>query len=217
MSKGDKLGEGAKAQTLQGDPSRSCPSFVTTPIPLLCKHRSIVQVNVQNPEKVDAWRWRRPDLEFLLHQFKGLRVTQQYRLTQQQLAALGPQGKAPLAQVEMEMLGKVVDDFLAQLAAQLSRSPRTADSAACVDQSEGLSDKAPGMTSGESGSPGADTRTAEEGMGQRVTDPAQGGVAPTERTGVKKGQRKNPIKSQVQKKKGLQKQRLQLKAGKHGR
>ena len=42
-------------------------------------------------------------------------MTQQYREKQQQLSALDPEGRAPLAKAQMEMLCKVVDDFLVQL------------------------------------------------------------------------------------------------------
>ena len=69
----------------------------------------------QQSAQTPNWRWAETDLSLLLQQFKGLKVTQQYREKQQQLSALGPEGKAPLAKAQMEMLSKVVDDFLIQL------------------------------------------------------------------------------------------------------
>ena len=93
-----------------------------------------MQVNTQQPASVDSWHWAAADLKLLLQQFRGLKVTQQYKLTQQQLTALGPEGKAPLARVEMEMLGKVVNDFLVQLGAQPSGEPSAAGSAAAMSQ-----------------------------------------------------------------------------------
>ena len=61
------------------------------------------------------WRWAETDINLLLQQTKGLKVTQQYIKKQQQLSAVGPEGKSILAEAQMELLGKVVDDVLAQL------------------------------------------------------------------------------------------------------
>lgn len=70
---------------------------------------------MQQSAHTPNWQWAQTDLNLLLQQFKALSVTQQYREKQQQLAALGPEGKGPLAKAQMDMLSKVVDDFLVQL------------------------------------------------------------------------------------------------------
>lgn len=159
------------------------------------------QVDVQQPERVDSWRWADLDLRLLLEQFRGLKVTQQYKQTQMQLTALGPEGQAPLARVQMEMLGKVVDDFLAQLGAQLGSSP-----AAAVAP--------PGLTE-----PGTDTEA--EGSWSKLGDVDDGrglskGLAKG-RGGSKGDARRGEVggltSSQVKKKTGLQQKREQLKAG----
>ena len=159
-----------------------------------------MQVNTQQPASVDSWHWAAADLKLLLQQFRGLKVTQQYKLTQQQLTALGPEGKAPLARVEMEMLGKVVNDFLVQLGAQPSGEPSAAGSAAAMSQ------------------PDADD--AEVGHVDPVGPPSEGTSAHQGSYGhaqAGKGFRGSPGKtltsSQIKKKKEVQQQREQLKAG----
>ena len=174
-----------------------------------------VQVDVRQPDKVDSWYWAEADLKLLLQQFRGLKVTQQYKLTQKQLTALGPEGKAPLARVEMEMLGKVVNDFLAQLGPQLSSSPAAAEAAAGVSQPSngtsssysGLAEDVSGMTGVSLGSINAVLGTRGEHLG------SQAGQQQDPRGAVRMGPGKQLTNSQVKKKNGLQKQREQLKAG----
>jgi len=175
-------------------------------------------VDVQDPDKVDSWHWDEVDLKLLLQQFRGLKVTQQYKMTQKQLTALGPEGKAPLARVEMEMLGKVVNDFLAQLAAQLSISRAAAESAASVSQPDeespsgyqGLTDESLGMASGSLGSLHDGLGTQDQRQGSKY-----GAVAKQAgpKGGARAGEGKTLTSTQVKKKNGLQKQREQLKAG----
>ena len=158
-------------------------------------------MDVQQAERVDSWRWADLDLHLLLQQFRGLKVTQQYKQTQMQLTALGPEGQAPLARVQMEMLGKVVDDFLAQLGAQLSSSPSAAEAS-------------PGLTES-----GADTEAEGSWSTLGDVDGGQGlskGLAKG-RGGSKGGAGRGEVgvltSSQVKKKTGLQQKREQLKAG----
>ncbi len=173
-----------------------------------------VQVDVRQPDKVDSWYWAEADLKLLLQQFRGLKVTQQYKLTQKQLTALGPEGKAPLARVEMEMLGKVVNDFLAQLGPQLSSSPAAAEAAAGVSQpgngtssgDSGLAEDGSGMTGVSLGSTGAVLGTRGGHLGSQAEQQDPKGA-------VRVGPGKSLTNSQVKKKNGLQKQREQLKAG----
>ena len=146
---------------------------------------------------MDAWRWAEADLRLLLQQFRGLKVTQQYKQTQKQLTALGPEGQAPLARVQMEMLGKVVNDFLAQLGAQLSNSPAAAGLPA-------------------SGTTKADTDLGAQGRMVK-SEPVEGVDG---EMGVSKGPGRGQGGSggelstnQVNKKNGLQHKREQMKAG----
>lgn len=73
------------------------------------------QVLTQQASQAGKWQWAEADLGLLLQQFKGLKVIQQYTVTQKQLAAQGPEGKLALAKAQMQMLSKVVGDFLLQL------------------------------------------------------------------------------------------------------
>jgi len=174
-----------------------------------------VQVDVHHPDKVDSWYWAEADLKLLLQQFRGLKVTQQYKLTQKQLTALGPEGKAPLARVEMEMLGKVVNDFLAQLGPQLGSSSAAAEAAAGVSHPgndtsssySGLAEDVSGMTGVSLGSTDAVLGTRGEHLGSQV------GQQQDPRGAFRVGPGKPLTNSQVKKKNGLQKQREQLRAG----
>ena len=159
-----------------------------------------MQVNVQQPGSVDSWHWAAADLKLLLQQFRGLKVTQQYKLTQQQLTALGPEGKAPLARVEMEMLGKVVNDFLVQLGAQPSGESSAAGSAAAMSQPD-AEDAEAGYVD-PMGSPNEGIAAQQGSYGQAQAGKGLGG-----------SQGKTLTSSQIKKKKGLQQQREQLKAG----
>ena len=155
------------------------------------------QVDVRQPDRVDSWRWAELDLRLLLQQFRGLKVTQQYKQTQMQLAALGHEGQAPLARVQMEMLGKVVNDFLAQLGAQLSSSPAAAEATPGLTdtEAEGSWSKTGGMDGGQGVSKGlAQGRGGSKGANGR-------------------GEVGALTSSQVKKKTGLQQKREQLKAG----
>ena len=170
---------------------------------------------MRQPDKVDSWYWAEADLKLLLQQFRGLKVTQQYKLTQKQLTALGPEGKAPLARVEMEMLGKVVNDFLAQLGPQLSGSSAAAEAAAGMSQPgndtsssySGLAEDVSGMTGVSLGSTDAVLGTRGEHLGSQV------GQQQDPRGAVRVGPGKSLTNSQVKKKDGLQKQREQLRVG----
>ena len=172
-------------------------------------------MDVQQPNNVDNWQWAEVDLKLLLQQFRGLKVTQQYKLTQKQLTDLGPEGKAPLARVEMEMLGKVVNDFLAQLEAQPRDSLAAAEPAASVSQADaelqpGYDSFVEGSSSihkGPLGSPDERQGNRNRGMGSE----AKQQIKPT--PDIKKKEGKVLTSTQVQKKNGLQKQREQLKAG----
>lgn len=159
------------------------------------------QVDVQQQERVDSWRWADSDLRLLLQQFRGLRVTQQYKQTQQQLSALGPEGQAPLARVQMEMLGKVVNDFLAQLGAQLSRSPAAAEAAPAVNELEA-----------ETEAEGSWSKPEAVDGGQGVSKGLAKGRGGS-KGGAGRGQVGGLTSSQVKKKTGLQQRREQLKAG----
>lgn len=160
-------------------------------------------MDVQQPERVDSWRWADPDLRLLLQQFRGLKVTQQYKQTQKQLTALGPEGQAPLARVQMEMLGKVVNDFLAQLGAQLSSLPAAADAAAASGSTNFDTDP-------EAEGGGVDAEPAEvvyDDLGvNKGSGRGSGG-------GGKKGELAGLTSSQIKKKNGLQQKREQMKAG----
>lgn len=175
----------------------------------------LLQVDVRQPDKVDSWYWAEADLKLLLQQFRGLKVTQQYKLTQKQLTALGPEGKAPLARVEMEMLGKVVNDFLAQLGPQLSGSTAAAEAAAGVSQpGSGSSSSYPGLAEDVSGMTGVSLGSTDAVLGTRGERlGSQAGQQQDPRGAVRVGPGKSLTNSQVKKKNGLQKQREQLKAG----
>ena len=174
-----------------------------------------VQVDVRQPHKVDSWYWAEADLKLLLQQFRGLKVTQQYKLTQKQLTALGPEGKAPLARVEMEMLGKVVNDFLAQLGPQLSSSSAAAEAAAGMSHpGNDTSSSCPGLAEDVSGMMGASLGSTDAVLGPRGEHlGSQVGQQQDPRGAVRVGPGKLLTNSQVKKKKGLQKQREQLRAG----
>lgn len=172
-------------------------------------------MDVQQPGKVDSWYWAEVDLKLLLQQFRGLKVTQQYKLTQKQLTALGPEGKAPLARVEMEMLGKVVNDFMAQLGAPSSALPAAVSAAmsqpgndSATNGFEDLGEGSSGMTSILPGSSDAVLGSRGGYLG------SQAGQQQGARRGVGTGAGKSLTNSQVKNKNGLQKQREQLKAGK---
>lgn len=163
-------------------------------------------MDIQQPERVDSWQWADPDLRLLLQQFRGLKVTQQYKQTQKQLTALGPEGQAPLARVQMEMLGKVVNDFLAQLGAQLSSLPNPAAATA-----------ASGMTK-----PNPDPEAEENVYDSEAVEVVDGGQGVSKGSGkgqggplgdARRGELGGLTSSQVQKKHGLQQKREQLKAG----
>ena len=162
------------------------------------------QVDVQQPDRVDSWRWADLDLGLLLQQFRGLKVTQQYKQTQKQLDALGPEGQVPLARVQMEMLGKVVNDFLAQLSAQLSSSPAAAAATPAMTKSE-VNTEAEGRCNESeavealSGGQGGNKRS-RKGYGGSKGGAGRGEVAAL-------------TNSQVKKTAGLQQKREQLKAG----
>ena len=162
----------------------------------------VCQVDVQQPERVDNWRWADLDLRLLLQQFRGLKVTQQYKQTQMQLTALGPEGQAPLARVQMEMLGKVVNDFLAQLGAQLSSLPAAAEATPGMTES-GTDTQAEGSWSKPAGVDGG------PGLGKGLAK-GRGGI----KMGAGRGELGGLTSSQVKKKTGLQQKREQLKAGK---
>ena len=158
-------------------------------------------MDVQQPERVDSWQWADLDLRLLLQQFRGLKVTQQYKQTQMQLTALGPEGQAPLARVQMEMLGKVVDDFLAQLGAQLSSSPAAAEPTPGATEL-GIGTEAEGSWSTPAGVYGG------QGINKGL---AKGRGGP--KGGAGRGEVGGLTSSQVKKKNGLQQKREQLKAG----
>ena len=162
-------------------------------------------MNVQQAERVDTWRWADADLRLLLLQFRGLKVTQQYKQTQKQLTALGPEGQAPLARVQMEMLGKVVNDFLAQLGAQLSSSPAAAGLAASGMTNADTDLEAEGRMVKSEPVEGVDGEMgASKGSGR-----GQGGSG----GGAKGGELGELTTNQVKKKNGLQHKREQMKAG----
>ena len=159
------------------------------------------QVDVKQPERVDSWCWADLDLQLLLQQFRGLKVTQQYKQTQMQLTALGPEGQAPLARVQMDMLGKVVNDFLAQLGAQLKSSPAVAEATPGQTESE-VDTEAEGSWSKPGG--------VEDGQGvSKGLAKGHGGS----KGGAGKGEVQGLTSSQVKKKTGLQQKREQLRAG----
>ncbi len=133
-------------------------------------------------------------------------MTQQYKQTQKQLTALGPEGQAPLARVQMEMLGKVVNDFLAQLGAQLSAEPAPAAAAAASGMTK--SDTDPEAEGSEYKSEAVEV--ANRGLGVRDgSGRGEGGSL----GGTKRGELGGLTSSQVMKKNGLQQKREQMKAG----
>lgn len=155
---------------------------------------------------MENWRWAEVDLSLLLQQFRGLKVTQQYKQTQKQLTVMGPEGQMPLARVQIEMLGKVVNDFLAQLSTQLSTSKAAAEGFSGVSQPEAESQAVPSSTQpvvGASGS-GHERHGVSQGVGKAQEGPK--GVA-------RRGEPGALTSSQVKKKNGLQQKREQMKAG----
>ena len=162
-------------------------------------------MDTQQPERVGNWRWEEVDLRLLLQQFRGLKVTQQYNQTQKQLAALGPEGQLPLARVQMEMLSKVVSDFLAQLSTQPATSTAAAETAMSQPEAGVESEGTQSRHKGKAGRAGRGGEGAGRGMkqGQWTAKGAVSGGEPAFLTS-----------SQVKKKDGLQQKREQLKAGK---
>ena len=163
-------------------------------------------MDVGQPENVDKWRWADVDLRLLLQQFRGLKVTQQYKQTQKQLTALGPEGQLPLARVQMEMLGKVVNDFLAQLSTQLSTSPAAGEGSIGMTQSEEEpeAEASSSQLVGKGSGSGRGRLGVSQGVGK-----GQGGP----KGDVRQGETGALTSSQVKKKNGLQQKREQLKAG----
>ena len=131
------------------------------------------------------WGWAETDLTLLLQQFRTLRVTQQYQERQQELSALGLEGRQPLAKAQMEMLSKVVDDFLVQLGPAADLPQDTDQELQWQEQDQ-------------------EVVLAAQAVPQQVS-PRQAVPA--------KPQAAQLTRNQVQKNKGLQKQRESLKAG----
>ena len=61
------------------------------------------------------WKWNLVDHELFVRQFGDLKIVQQYRGVRKKLLGMGEGGAVALARVEMEILLKVVSDFMEQL------------------------------------------------------------------------------------------------------
>ena len=104
------------------------------------------------------WKWNLVDHELFVRQFGDLKIVQQYRGVRKKLLGMGEGGAVALARVEMEILLKVVSDFMEQLS--LPSYPKAVVSELMREETGGAPDQ---VELGAGQQEGEDEQHEEEG------------------------------------------------------
>lgn len=97
-----------------------------------------VQVDDSLATGLEQWRWQCVDLDLLLEQYADSQVIQQYKQRKQQLVAVNQHDNATMHRMQVQLLCKVVNDFMQQLRSLFGGGPQLNHS--CQDAQHPIKD-----------------------------------------------------------------------------